>query len=69
MHDRWTGPELDSLLGRQSLTRRHVIMTSLAVGFAAATRPVRADTLVTTDSEGLTAGEVKLPVPDGESPA
>ena len=69
MHDRWTGPELDSLLGRQSLTRRHVIMTSLAVGFAAATRPVRADTLVTTDSEGLTAGEFKLPVPDGEIPA
>ena len=69
MHDRWTGPELDSLLGRQSHTRRDVIMTSLAVGFAAATRPVRADTLVTTDSEGLTAGEFKLPVPDGEIPA
>jgi carboxymethylenebutenolidase len=69
MHDKWTGPELDSLLGRRTLTRRHVIMTSLAAGFAAAVRPVCADTVITTDTEGLTAGEVKIPVADGEIPA
>jgi carboxymethylenebutenolidase len=69
MHDRWTGPELDSLIGRTALTRREMLVTSLAVGFAAAALPVRADTVVTTGSEGLTAGEVKIPVLDGEIPA
>jgi carboxymethylenebutenolidase len=69
MHDKWTGAELDSLLGKPSLTRRDMLVTSLAVGFAAATLPVRADTVITTDMEGLTAGEVKIPVADGEIPA
>ena len=58
MHDKWTGPELDSLLGKSALTRREVLATSLAIGFAAAAGPVAADTVITTGSEGLTAGEV-----------
>jgi carboxymethylenebutenolidase len=69
MHDQWSGPELDSLIGKTALTRREMMMTTLAVGFAAATLPVHADTLITTSSEGLTAGEVKIPVADGEIPA
>jgi carboxymethylenebutenolidase len=69
MHDRWTGPELDSLIGRTALTRREVIVTSLAAGFAAAVSPVHADTIITTGTEGLTAGEVKIPVSDGGIPA
>ena len=69
MHDQWSGPELDSLIGTGSLTRREILMTTLAVGFAAAALPVRADTVITTRAEGLTAGEVKIPVPDGEIPA
>jgi carboxymethylenebutenolidase len=69
MHDKWTGPELDSLLGKSALTRRDVLMTSLAVGFAAAAGPVAADTVITTGSEGLTAGEVKIPTADVEIPA
>ena len=69
MHDQWTGPELDSLIGRTALTRREVIVTSLAVGFAAAASPVSADTVISTGTEGLTAGEVKVPVADGEIPA
>jgi len=69
MHDRWSGPELDSLLGKGALTRREMMMTTLAVGFAAATLPVRADTVISTSSEGLVAGEVKIPVADGEIPA
>ena len=69
MHDRWTGPELDSLLGKTALTRREMLVTSLAVGFAAAALPVRADTVITTSAEGLIAGEVKIPVADGEIPA
>ena len=69
MHDKWTGPELDSLLGKSALTRRDVLMTSLAIGFAAAAGPVAADTVITTGSEGLTAGEVKIPAGDVEIPA
>ncbi len=69
MHDKWTGPELDSLTGKAPLTRRDVLVTSLAVGFAAAAGPVAADTVITTGSEGLTAGEVKIPTADVEIPA
>jgi carboxymethylenebutenolidase len=43
-------------------------VTSLAAGFAMATLPVSAQTIA-TDTEGLTAGEVKIPVTDGEVPA
>ena len=69
MHDQWSGPELDSLIGKTALTRREMMMTALAVGFAAAALPVRADTVITTGTGGLTAGEVKIPVADGEIPA
>ena len=43
-------------------------MTALAGGFAAAVVPVSAQT-ITTDSKGLTAGEVKIKVADGDMPA
>ena len=69
MHDKWTGPELDSLLGKSALTRRDMLVTSLAIGFAAAAGPVAADTVITTESAGLTAGEVKIPTADVEIPA
>jgi carboxymethylenebutenolidase len=68
MHDQWTHDDLDSLLGRRSLTRRQVLVTSLATGFALAAQPVAADT-ITTSAEGLEAGEVRIPVADGEIPA
>jgi carboxymethylenebutenolidase len=67
MPDRWTSPELDSLLGSRRLTRRQVLVTSLASGFALAVQPVAADT-ITTSSDGLVAGEVKIPVADSEIP-
>ena len=41
---------------------------SLAAGFALAVMPVSADT-ITTDSNGLVAGEVKIPVEGGAIPA
>src|SRR5262245_32960021 len=50
-------------------TRREFVVTSLAAGFAAAVRPVIAQTVVATDSDGLVAGEVKVPAGGGESPA
>jgi carboxymethylenebutenolidase len=53
---------------KNRLSRRAFVVGSLAAGFALAVMPVSADT-ITTDSNGLVAGEVKIPVPDGEIPA
>lgn len=50
------------------VSRRTFVVTSLAAGFAMAVRPVSAET-ITTDSEGLEAGEVKIPVKEGTVPA
>jgi len=45
--------------------RREFLMNKLAVGFALAVRPVGAQTIV-TDTKGLTAGEVQIPMADGK---
>ncbi|MDT7687688.1 MAG: carboxymethylenebutenolidase [Acidobacteriota bacterium] len=50
------------------VTRRSFIVTSLAAGFALAVQPVTAQTVITTNAEGLEAGEVRIPVRDGEMP-
>jgi carboxymethylenebutenolidase len=57
-----------SLEPRVDVTRRDFVVTTLATGFALAVQPVSADT-ITTDSKGLVAGEVKIPVEKGEIPA
>ena len=49
-------------------SRRGFVMTSLASGFAVASNPVLAQA-ITTDSTGLVAGEVSVPVADGKIPA
>jgi carboxymethylenebutenolidase len=49
------------------LTRRAFVVGSLAAGFALAVLPVSADTIM-TDSKGLVAGEIKIPVAGGEIP-
>lgn len=46
-------------------TRREFMMTSLAMGFALASNPVLAQA-ISTDTSGIKAGEVKVPVIDGE---
>jgi carboxymethylenebutenolidase len=56
-----------SLTDSVRMTRRGFAVTSLAAGFAAAVSPV-AKATITTDAEGLTAGEVKIPVKDGTIP-
>jgi carboxymethylenebutenolidase len=61
-------PELLSLVHKIDFTRRDFVVTTLAAGFALAVQPVSADT-ITTDTKGLEAGEVKIPVKDGEIPA
>jgi carboxymethylenebutenolidase len=50
------------------ISRRAFVAGSLAAGFALAVMPVSAETIV-TDSIGLVAGEVKIPVQGGEIPA
>lgn len=58
--------EFDSLVPPQGFSRREFLVTSLGAGFALATQPVAAQTAIVTDAEGLLAGEVKVPVSDGE---
>jgi len=49
-------------------SRRGFVVTTLSAGFALAVQPVSAQT-ITTDTNGLEAGEVKVKVSDGEIPA
>jgi carboxymethylenebutenolidase len=61
-------PDIASLLSENPMTRRRLLVTTLASGFALAVHPVAADT-ITTDSSGIVAGEVKVPTADVEIPA
>src|SRR3954454_18599080 len=63
MHD-----DLRSLLPKPDFPRREFAVTTLAAGFALAVQPVSAQT-ITTDTSGLEAGEVSIPVTDGKIPA
>jgi carboxymethylenebutenolidase len=49
------------------VSRRIFMAGGLATGFALATLPVSAET-ITTDSNGLSVGEVRIPVADGSIP-
>jgi carboxymethylenebutenolidase len=62
-------PEFINFEPKSAFSRREFVMTALATGFVAAVQPVSAQTQITTDAKGLVAGEVKLPVKDGEIPA
>src|SRR5690349_3423358 len=50
------------------VTRRSMLVTTLAAGFALAVRPAWPATIA-TDSSGLTAGDIKIPTKDGDIPA
>jgi carboxymethylenebutenolidase len=60
--------DLLSLLPKSEWSRRGFVVTTLASGYALSVLPVSAET-ITTSAEGLEAGEVKIPVKDGEVPA
>ena len=64
-----TKADFDSLLPAIPFSRRSFIVTALGAGFAMAVQPVCADSVITTDSAGLTAGEIKIVKADGEMPA
>lgn len=59
-------PEFESLVPALSFTRRSFLVTSVGAGFALSVQPVMAQTAIKTDDVGLLAGEVKVPVKDGE---
>ena len=61
-------PDVLLLRPRDELTRREFVVTSLAAGFAAAVLPLPAQGVIQTSGEGLDAGELKIPVADGELP-
>ena len=58
--------EFDSLVPPQTFDRRSFIVTTLGAGFALAMQPTLAQTAIRTDGAGLLAGEVRVPVGDGE---
>ncbi|HEY9396835.1 MAG TPA: dienelactone hydrolase family protein [Burkholderiales bacterium] len=62
-------PELQSLLPEVPFSRRGFLVSGLAAGFALAAHPVMAQTVITTSTAGLEAGETKIPVTDGTIPA
>ena len=47
------------------MQRRKFLVTTLGAGFAVAVQPVMAQTAIITDTAGLVAGEVGVPVADG----
>ncbi|MBW7859657.1 MAG: dienelactone hydrolase family protein [Rhodocyclaceae bacterium] len=58
--------DFDSLLPGVGFSRRAFVVTTLGAGFAIAVQPVMAQTAIRTGTDGLTAGEVRVPTGDGE---
>lgn len=68
-HEPLSASQLLSLeSGKNEWTRRDFVVSSLAAGFALAVQPVCAQTMIVTDTQGLTAGDVKIPTKDGGIP-
>ncbi|ALV06126.1 dienelactone hydrolase family protein [Roseateles depolymerans] len=63
-----TTEDFDSLVPQRSFSRRDFVGTAVGSGFAAAVLPVSAQT-ITTDTQGLDAGPVTVPVGDFKMPA
>src|SRR5258707_9860324 len=61
--------EKKSLMPPTEFSRRGFLTTSLIAGFTLAAGPVNAQSVITTDTSGLTAGEGKGPVAHGQIPA
>jgi carboxymethylenebutenolidase len=61
--------DFDLLVPSQGLSRRGFGRTALGAGFAAAVLPVVAQTAIKTDTNGLVAGEVDIPVGSFKMPA
>ncbi len=57
--------DFDSLVPGLPLSRRTFVGGSLAAGFALAVQPALGQSVVVTPADGLVAGEITLPAPDG----
>ncbi|HKO86951.1 MAG TPA: dienelactone hydrolase family protein [Burkholderiales bacterium] len=60
--------EFDSLLPNATFSRRGFIASTIAAGFALATHPLSAQTMIQTPTTGLEAGDTAIPVADGSIP-
>ena len=54
-----------SLFPRVKFSRRGFVATSITAGFTMAAGPLVAETIIHTDTKGLTAGDIQIPAPDG----
>ncbi len=61
--------EFDSLVPAVPFSRRGFIVGALGAGFALSVQPVMAQTAISTGSDGLTTGEIKVPAGGGDMPA
>ena len=61
--------DVNSLTPTRDFNRRSFVQTAVGSGFAAAVMPVVAQTEIKTDTTGLTAGAVTIPVGDFKMPA
>jgi carboxymethylenebutenolidase len=61
--------DIDTLVPPGGIGRRGFVRTAVGTGFAAAALPICAQTAIKTDSQGLVAGEVTIPVGDFKMPA
>jgi carboxymethylenebutenolidase len=61
--------EIDCLAPGRGFSRRDFVRTSVGSGFAAAAMPICAQTAIKTDTTGLVAGEVTIPVGGFKMPA
>ncbi len=61
--------DFDSLVPAVPFSRRQFMVSAIGAGFALAVQPVVAQTMITTDSVGLSAGEIQVATGDGEMPA
>jgi carboxymethylenebutenolidase len=59
---------VESLGPRSEYSRREFVATGIAAGFALAVKPVQAQTVITTDTTGLSVGTIEVPVRDGQMP-
>jgi carboxymethylenebutenolidase len=61
--------DFDSLVPAVPFSRRSFMVSALGAGFALSVQPVAAQSVISTDSVDLNAGEIRIPAAGGEMPA
>jgi len=61
--------QIASLAPKMEFSRRDFVVGGLATaGFALAVQPIQAQSVITTDSNGLVASEINIPITGGSIP-